>query len=93
MEPYIGHLISVIVMLGGLVGVYTRIVARLSKIETRLEIDDKGKDDRQKIRAAETREIVRAELKEHSTGCAALNEHKAWNPPSNVGMQALPPKE
>ncbi len=46
MEPYIGHLISVLVMLAGLAGVYTKIVARLATIETRLDRDDKNAPER-----------------------------------------------
>lgn len=60
MEPYIGHLISVLVMLAGLVGVYVRIVARLAKIETRLEMDDKGatqRDELDRSRARDAAEI------------------------------------
>lgn len=46
-------------MLGGLVGVYTRIIARLQKLEIRLEIDDASKAERDKSRRLEMEDIAR----------------------------------
>lgn len=72
MDKFTPHLISLIPMLAGLVGVYVAIVARLARIETRLDMDEKGKEDRRKIRAAEVHTIVRRELIQHRIDCPAV---------------------
>lgn len=60
MESYIGHLVTVLATLGGLVGIYTRIIARIQKLETRLEIDDASKLERDRSRRLEMADIARS---------------------------------
>ena len=69
MEQYLGHILTTLVMLGGLAGVHARVMARLTKIETRLEMDDAGKEDRKSLRAAETYKIVDDRLRRHMDDC------------------------
>ena len=64
MEPYIGHLISVAIMLAGLVALYVKVMARLTKIEVRLEIDDKGAPERAKVEQLKMREAARSYCRE-----------------------------
>ena len=54
-----------------MVGGFVRIMARLQKIETRLEIDDRGKPDRDAARRLEIADIARAELRIHKAECPA----------------------
>jgi len=56
--PYIGHLISVLVMLAGLVGVYVKIQNDLTAIKTRLQIDDKGAADRAELDRSRARDAA-----------------------------------
>lgn len=73
MAPYLGHLISVLIMLGGLVGVYVKIMARLTKIETRLEIDDRGRSQRDELYAARAREAAARFCREECPRAATTN--------------------
>jgi len=79
MEPYIGHILTVLLMLGGLAGVYVKISTRLTAIETRLQIDDNGKSDACKLRHAEMGERIRG----HEMDCA--------NYERNTGVITHPP--
>jgi hypothetical protein len=65
-------------MLGGLVGVYVSIQKELTAIKTRLEIDDKGAVDREKLRKAE----IDAAIRVHEEWCARREP---------TGVRAQPP--
>lgn len=69
MTPYIGQILTAVLMLGGLAALHSRVMARLTKMETRWEICDDGAADRVKLRAGETHKIVRAELRRHVVDC------------------------
>lgn len=59
MENYVGHLLTVLVMLSGLAGAYTKIIARIQILETRLQIDDASKVERDRARRLEMASIAR----------------------------------
>lgn len=80
MEQHAGVFISAIALaalfVGGFVKLRISIVkgfadlgARVGKIEVRLELDDVGKGDRDKLRNAEAHRIARVEIREHRIDC------------------------
>lgn len=83
MESYAGHLISVLIMLGGLVGVYTKIQTELTSIKTRLDIEKEAKDDRRRLRKAEVYSIVRSEIYQHRQDCPAVETTGVRTMPRN----------
>ncbi len=64
-----------------LVGGFVRLNLRLAKIETRLEVDDRGKPDRDAARRLEIADIARAELRIHKAECPARE---------NTGVRDVP---
>ena len=64
-----------------MVGGFVRIMGRLQKIETRLEVDDKGKPDRDAARRLEIADIARGELRIHKAECPARE---------NTGVRDVP---
>lgn len=54
-----------------LVGGFVKLNLRLAKIETRLEMDDKGKPERDAALRLEMADIARAELRIHKAECPA----------------------
>lgn len=69
MEAYLGHALTVLVMLGGLAGVHARVMAKLATIETRMQVYDEGKADRAAARKGEAHQIARSEIREHEADC------------------------
>ncbi len=69
MEQYLGHILTTLIMLGGLAGVHARVMARLMAIETRMAVYDEGKDDRAAARKGEAHAVARAEIREHEADC------------------------
>lgn len=58
MEQYIGHIFTALVMLGGLAGVYAKLQARLARIETRMEMEEKARDERLALVEMRTRDVM-----------------------------------
>lgn len=71
MEPDYNVIISALALGMLMLGGFVKIMGRLQKIETRLEIDDKGKADRDMARRLEMADIARGELRVHSAECPA----------------------
>jgi len=63
MQAYLGHIISALVTIGGVAGflfkIHNNISARLQRIETRLEIEDKRREERAETYKLAVKEIAR----------------------------------
>jgi hypothetical protein len=75
METYVGHIIQAAITVAGvtaaLIRMYFALVSRIQKMETRLEIDDRGKADRDSARRLEMADIARGEINIHRSQCPA----------------------